>query len=719
MQRHNSWPRIVILAVVVTALAAPLPLIGSSSLAEPISSHAPDSAHEIQSVANMAVTPSGRALGVETWISTHQSSENPDAGSNRWIGTIPVESEPAVPAFDFQNGNVYVTNVGENSVSVISGSNNSVVTTIRVAGGPSAPLYDSSNDDLYVANSLADTVSVISTSTEAVVKTIAVGQCPDTPALDTSTGDVYVPDGCVGATNPENISIIAGSNNTVVDTVAVGADPYPPAFDSSNGDLYVPNFGTSNLTVISGNNHTVVSNIVVGSEPSTPLVDPTNGDIYVACSGSGEIRVISGTNNTIVATLSASIGVFPATPAFDVSTGNIYVPGQGDVYVISGTSNTLLTIVTLSPGSPTYDPANGDLYVPGLLSGTVGVISGASNTVVATFTVGKNPLTPTYDSMNEELYVPNSGYNNVSVLPGQVPYQLFVADFTESGLPTGTNWVVHLDGTPYGGTVASILITGVPNGTHPFLISPLPGFSLNLPSGSLFISNANVSVPVTYTIVPPPSYSVTFTEQGLIADSKWSATLNGTTRNATSAAIVFNETNGTYAFKIGSVPGYTVAPTSGNIVVIGAPKMEAITFHTIPPPAYLVTFTETGLPAATSWSISINGTSNESATAAIQVNLPNGSYQYAVGTVSGYAAHPTGGPLAIDGLPAVVSISFSKNSTGSSSSGPGLLGLPNSTGEYILIGVGAVIVVAAVAVLLRNRSKKSRSKVQPNPPVKP
>ena len=54
---------------------------------------------------------------------------------------------------------------------------------------------------------------------------------------------------------------------------------------------------------------------------------------------------------------------------------------------------------------------------------------------MATFTVGKNPLTPTYDSMNEELYVPNSGYNNVSVLPGQVPYQLFVADFTESGLP--------------------------------------------------------------------------------------------------------------------------------------------------------------------------------------------------------------------------------------------------------------------------------------------
>ena len=279
--------------------------------------------------------------------------------------------------------------------------------------------------------------------------------------------------------------------------------------------------------------------------------------------------------------------------------------------------------------------------------------------------------------------------------------------------------MVPLDGTPYGERVASILITGVPQ-RNPSLpdFSLCPGFSLNRPSGSLFISNANVSVPVTYMIVPPPSYSVTFTEQGLVADSKWSATLNGTTRNATSAAIVFNETNGTYAFKIGSVPGYTIAPTSGN-VVIGAPKMEAITFHTIPPPAYLVTFTETGLPAATSWSISINGTSNESATAAIQVNLPNGSYQYAVGTVSGYAAHPTGGPLAIDGLPAVVSISFSKNSTGSSSSGPGCYGLPNSTGEYILIGVGAVIVVAAVAVLLRNRSKKTRSKVQPNPPVKP
>src|SRR5205823_6634266 len=55
-------------------------------------------------------------------------------------------------AFDPNNGNMYVTNQGSNTVSVIDSTTNTVIATIPVGTTPFAIAFDPKNDDMYVVN---------------------------------------------------------------------------------------------------------------------------------------------------------------------------------------------------------------------------------------------------------------------------------------------------------------------------------------------------------------------------------------------------------------------------------------------------------------------------------------------------------------------------------------------------------------------------------------
>lgn len=71
---------------------------------------------------------------------------------------------------------------------------------------------------------------------------------------------------------------------------------------------------------------------------------------------------------------------------------------------------------------PTIDAANGNLYVPGMnfpaSNGTLTVISGATNSIIATAPVGSEPLSATVDTLNGEVYVTNYAPSCDDCAPG-------------------------------------------------------------------------------------------------------------------------------------------------------------------------------------------------------------------------------------------------------------------------------------------------------------
>ncbi len=131
--------------------------------------------------------------------------------------------------------------------------------------------------------------------------------------------------------------------------------------------------------------------------------------------------------------------------------------------------------------------------------------------------------------------------------------------------------------------------------------------------------------------------------------------MNGTTIITNSTAITFHETNGTYAFTITPINGYSITPNSGTISVNGNNVNTQVSFTIL---TYNITFTESGLSSGTTWTVMLNGKSfngesiNKTLSSSgntIIFNLPNGSYSYSIQGISGYKANNYSSSVIVSG----------------------------------------------------------------------
>ena len=105
---------------------------------------------------------------------------------------------------------------------------------------------------------------------------------------------------------------------------------------------------------------------------------------------------------------------------------------------------------------------------------------------------------------------------------------------------------------------------------------------------------------------------------------------------------------------------------------------------------YTVTFTETGLPSGTSWSVTLNGTSESSTSGTITFSLPNGTYSYTVSSVSGYSVSPSSGSITVSGKNFNQAITFTPTTTSVSKYTVTFTetGLPSGTTWYVNVTGG-------------------------------
>lgn len=205
----------------------------------------------------------------------------------------------------------------------------------------------------------------------------------------------------------------------------------------------------------------------------------------------------------------------------------------------------------------------------------------------------------------------------------------------------------------HGGAIAAVIVLIVV-----ILLIVGLGFANVIPGFHLGTSSKNSGPPAK-------SYNVTFGQAGVPSGTTWSATLGGNTLSSTGASIVFAVTNGTYAYTV-SAAGYETIPSSaasGSLTVRGAALAVAFTFEALPVGTYTVTFSESGLPTGTTWSVTLNGTPSSGAGATLVFSSTNGSLAYTVGAVAGYTATPSSGTVTVAGANTGVSIAFSSSSS--------------------------------------------------------
>jgi len=200
-----------------------------------------------------------------------------------------------------------------------------------------------------------------------------------------------------------------------------------------------------------------------------------------------------------------------------------------------------------------------------------------------------------------------------------------------------------------------------------------------------------VNVVITFTQV---KYSVTFTESGLPSGNWYVNLSNGQSFSSTTDTITFTEPNGSYTYSISSSnTEYAPLSPKGSFTVNGSNVNISVSFHLV---TYEITFTESGLPSGTSWSITLNNVTETSTNSTITFHEPYGTYSYSISLPSGYRTATSTGSITTTQSSLNIPVPVSSTAP------------PQAPTNYLLYIIIAIVVIAAVigVVVAMGRRKK-------------
>jgi YVTN family beta-propeller protein len=510
---------------------------------------------------------------------------------------------------------------------------------------PTAAAYDNGTGDVFIGNSCDNNVSVISDSTFRVVANISVRLDPEAAAYDWGTHQMFIAE-C----SDSSVSVINDTNFSVVTFFGIPACAFGLGYDSGKHEMFVAASSTDFVYVVSDTNDSIVAKIPVGYSPGGHLAyDSANGEVFVANFGSDNVSVISDVTNKVVATIALPTSSGPQETTFDSGNGDVYVSESGNVSVISGATNSIVaTIHNLGYSvGIIYGEGTGNVFVESRSGSNVTVISDSTNQVAQVVSTGSStsPDAIAFDSATGDVYTADYNTASASVIgpPGPPTHQV---TFSESGLPSRTSWSVTLNGSTLTSTTGTINFSE-PSGAYSFTVGAVAGYAPHPASGTLTVGTGGATQSIAFT--SSQTYAVTFTEGGLANGTTWSVTLNGSSMSSTTNTVVFSEPDGTYSFSIGTLVGERSNISSGSIHVSGAAVGRSITFVSTSAAHYAVTFTETGLPAGSTWQVILNGTTQSSSTTGTTFSEPNGTFGFETSSSTDYAPVPSSGSVTVEG----------------------------------------------------------------------
>ena len=487
---------------------------------------------------------------------------------------------------------------------------------------------------------------------------------------------------------------------------------------------------------------------------------PTGNYAYAVFPPSG-YYILSKTGTISVANANVLVSLSFASSRYEAVFNETGLPMSGtgslwNVTIVNSThavfrqSSINSTIgVTLPNGTYTYTISGLGMYIPNPETGTFTISGGnyyqrvnfASGLYVANFTESGLPvgdgnapvwgvtlinsssgqiLTQFSNSTSIEFSLPNGLYS-YSIIPAKnftthsfsgtgtlklnrepqrvlihfVP-NYFKVEFIENGLPSfnseNTLWAVKMGGVVENSSSSEIYFTepipAVAKKIY-YTVLPVADFRVNgTNTGSVYTGNysnndteGSVTFHVTfnYTNEPKVSYNTTsgknvfpylvFYETGLPSSTQWSVGLNNTSYrvhallSSSFSEIYYNQTKGVTVklyFSVFSTDGYVpVVNSSGTVYWDGVnyTNISVVFVKEI----HSIQFNESGLPAGTSWSVSLyypNGTF-KAYTSLYEdssiINLSNGLYYYQVGMPAGFRPFSPEGSIYVNNSSRVIS----------------------------------------------------------------
>jgi hypothetical protein len=423
---------------------------------------------------------------------------------------------------------------------------------------------------------------------------------------------------------------------------------------------YLPTPAFGNLTVSGGDLLVPVSfqapTTYLVSFNETGLTPGTAWQVWLggATAGSGTTSVVFNmTNGSYVFVLIA--GAQPTGYVSADSPGNLTVNGSA-----------LVVNVTFVPAPYLLTFSEGGLPRNTVFSAWVTGLGGLGQGGVGSF--GISVVNGTYSYWVPPIwgYQPIAPTGNVTISGASVTVnvtfqpQPYTLTFIETGLALATNWTVVVANEEGQTSNGSSLSVPIGNGTFPFEIFGVSGYTTSPANGNITITGANQSVSIAFSSTANATrYMVNFTEVGLPVGSAWSVDLNGTYWSGSGSQITVDLSNNSwYWFQIHAPSDYSAVDSFEDFSVDGSNLTFQVSFFDVVSAQFSIAFTEHGLPNGTAWTVAMDHIESSSTAASIAFTVPNGTYAYNVSTGSQYLPTTAGGTAVVSGAGVAISVNF-------------------------------------------------------------
>lgn len=519
---------------------------------------------------------------------------------------------------------ILVTNTLNGTVQLINSSTNEPNYVIQDSGVPLIPLVGPGNSSMFLINPMEDALDVVTTNSIAVnVNFREYGLSPSTK-WDVTVGGQTI------STNGSVIQFfeIPGNHNYSVGPVSGYVTPIPGSFNAQGIE--------TNVTITFSRTYSV------------SFMESGLGSGHTWSVSLGGMTVSADWNSDIVFSLPNGTYFFSVPPvsAYAASPDSGYLNVNGSDENISLNFSTNAYNMTFnSSGLPAGKSFN--LFINGLEERSNGT----------SFTYNAIPGSYSY-------YIPSiSGYypevasgtvlvsdSNVTVNITWLPY-LFKVNFTETGLPLGFAWSIHIGNNMELNSSTANASANLPNGTYSYTFTS-GNSSWAGGSGLFTVNGSGKQISIHFIQVV---YRVEFMENGLNTGSYWSVMVQGGPSSGTYAdsTHVYLQ-NGTYSFTATS-SNSSFANVIGHFMVQGSNTSVKVPFTLN---TFNVTFVESGLQGEKLWGVYIPGSGSHTTEAtSLNITLSVGEHSYAPLSVPGYNS-TTGGIFNVVGSNLTVPVNY-------------------------------------------------------------
>lgn len=476
--------------------------------------------------------------------------------------------------------------------------------TTNASDGTVFSVYDPVNGYIYATQPNSPDLIVINGSSEEVIGTVTLTALPQAITYDPLDCSVWV-------TVPLNYSVevINSTSDTVSMNIHVGDNPDSIAFDPMDGDMYIGvAFNSRNVTVINGTTGEVLEYLHFNNGGGGIVVDTFHDYLYLTSVGGRNVTVLNATTNAFIC--------------------NITLPYSGSGFVTSG-------------GMMIYDPSNHEVYITNItqeilpggrvspleIGNSVWAYNGTE--LMSNIPVGGQATDLSFDLFNDFIYVAVYPYQDVAVINGLNNTNVF--------------------GNPDPYAPSSAFLRGIP-------VEYAYGLSFDSRSHLIYVTGEGIGYDRVGVISTP--FKVTFSAKGLPSGANWSVTLlNEVTYSSEGSHIDFLIPDFYYYFSVNAPSGYISTPRDGIFDVNGSNVIIDIDFT---PPSYSVSFIALDLPPGTTWSVTLNGTNLSSDSSSLVFSVPNGTYSFIIGQISGFTILPSYGTVTIHGANITENLTFTR-----------------------------------------------------------